>query len=113
MPRVGFQPPIPVSEQAKILHVLDRAAIVIGALKITFLNTGLLTEQSAHNSGPRTGALLGVSAATPIRTLAVLVTNTKLVDSSNETHKSYYRKTDEHFTQHSRTIQPSTQHLDS
>jgi hypothetical protein len=30
MPRVGFEPTIPVFERAKTLHSLDRAAIVIG-----------------------------------------------------------------------------------
>jgi hypothetical protein len=30
MPQVGFEPTIPVFERAKIVHVLDRAATVIG-----------------------------------------------------------------------------------
>jgi hypothetical protein len=30
MPRVGFEPTIPVFELAKTVHALDRAAIVIG-----------------------------------------------------------------------------------
>jgi hypothetical protein len=30
MPRVGFEPTIPVFERAKTVHVLDRAATVIG-----------------------------------------------------------------------------------
>jgi hypothetical protein len=30
MPWVGFEPKIPVLEQAKIFHALDRAATVIG-----------------------------------------------------------------------------------
>jgi hypothetical protein len=30
MPQVGFEPMIPVFEQAKIVHALDRAAMVIG-----------------------------------------------------------------------------------
>jgi hypothetical protein len=30
MPRVGFEPKTPVFEQAKTVHALDRAAIVIG-----------------------------------------------------------------------------------
>jgi hypothetical protein len=30
MPRVGFEPTIPVFEQAKTVHALDRAATVIG-----------------------------------------------------------------------------------
>jgi hypothetical protein len=30
MPRVGFEPTIPVLELAKIVHALDRAATVIG-----------------------------------------------------------------------------------
>jgi hypothetical protein len=32
MPRVGFKPTIPVFEQAKTVHALDRAATVIGRL---------------------------------------------------------------------------------
>jgi hypothetical protein len=30
MPRVGFEPTIPVFERAKTVHALDRAAVVIG-----------------------------------------------------------------------------------
>jgi hypothetical protein len=30
MPRVGFEPAIPVFEQAKTVHALDRAATVFG-----------------------------------------------------------------------------------
>jgi hypothetical protein len=30
MPQVGFEPTIPVFERAKTVHVLDRAATVIG-----------------------------------------------------------------------------------
>jgi hypothetical protein len=30
MPRVGFEPTIPVFERAKMVHSLDRAATVIG-----------------------------------------------------------------------------------
>jgi hypothetical protein len=30
MPRVGFEPTIPVFERAKTVHALDRAATVIG-----------------------------------------------------------------------------------
>jgi hypothetical protein len=30
MPRVGFEPKIPVFERAKTVHALDRAATVIG-----------------------------------------------------------------------------------
>jgi hypothetical protein len=30
MPRVGFEPTMPVFEQDKTVHVLDRAAIVTG-----------------------------------------------------------------------------------
>jgi hypothetical protein len=30
MPRVGFEPPIPVFERAKTVHALDRMVIVIG-----------------------------------------------------------------------------------
>jgi hypothetical protein len=31
MPRVGFEPTIPVFERAKKIHALDREAIVIGS----------------------------------------------------------------------------------
>jgi hypothetical protein len=31
MPRVGFEPTIPVFERAKPVHALDRAAAVIGS----------------------------------------------------------------------------------
>jgi hypothetical protein len=34
MPRVGFEPTIPVFEREKIFHALDRAATVIGKFKI-------------------------------------------------------------------------------
>jgi hypothetical protein len=34
MPRVGFEPTIPVSERAKTVHALDRATTVIGATEI-------------------------------------------------------------------------------
>jgi hypothetical protein len=32
MPRVGFEPTIPVFEQAKTVHALDRATTVIGSM---------------------------------------------------------------------------------
>jgi hypothetical protein len=32
MPRVGFEPTIPVSDRAKTVHIVDRAATVIGEL---------------------------------------------------------------------------------
>jgi hypothetical protein len=32
MPRVGFEPTIPVFERAKAVHALDRAATVIGCM---------------------------------------------------------------------------------
>jgi hypothetical protein len=32
MPQVGFEPTIPVFEQAKAVHTVDRAATVIGNL---------------------------------------------------------------------------------
>jgi hypothetical protein len=35
MPRVGFEPRIPVFERTKALHALDRAATVIGTVYIT------------------------------------------------------------------------------
>jgi hypothetical protein len=34
MPRVGFEPTIPAFERAKTIHVLDRAAIVIGCIVV-------------------------------------------------------------------------------
>jgi hypothetical protein len=33
MPRVGFEPTIPAFEQAKTVHVLDRAPIVISTIE--------------------------------------------------------------------------------
>jgi hypothetical protein len=32
MPRVGFEPTIPVSEREKMVHALDRASTVIGSI---------------------------------------------------------------------------------
>jgi hypothetical protein len=37
MPRVGFEPTIPTSEQAKTFHALDRAATVIGGAHHCFI----------------------------------------------------------------------------
>jgi hypothetical protein len=37
MPRVGFEPTIPVFERAKTVHVLDRAAAVIGDSPLSLL----------------------------------------------------------------------------
>jgi hypothetical protein len=37
MPQVEFEPAIPVFERAKAVHVLDRAASVIGTWNITVL----------------------------------------------------------------------------
>jgi hypothetical protein len=34
MPRVGFEPTIPVFEREKTVHALDRAATVIGSFNI-------------------------------------------------------------------------------
>jgi hypothetical protein len=34
MPRVGFEPTIPVFERAKNVHAVDRAATVIGTVKL-------------------------------------------------------------------------------
>jgi hypothetical protein len=40
MPRVGLEPTIPVFERAKTVHVLDRAAIVMGdSVRIIVINT--------------------------------------------------------------------------
>jgi hypothetical protein len=36
MPRVGFEPTIPVFERAKTVHALDRAATVIGFLMLHY-----------------------------------------------------------------------------
>jgi hypothetical protein len=36
VPRVGFEPAIPVLERAKTVHALDRAAAVIGNALCTF-----------------------------------------------------------------------------
>jgi hypothetical protein len=41
MPRVGFEPLIPVFERAKTVHALDRAATVTGVLVI--ISTNLIT----------------------------------------------------------------------
>jgi hypothetical protein len=38
MPLVGFEPTVPVFERAKTVHVLDRAATVIGEIEIVSLN---------------------------------------------------------------------------
>jgi hypothetical protein len=35
MPRVGFEPTIPVIERAKTVHALDRAVTVIGKVKFS------------------------------------------------------------------------------
>jgi hypothetical protein len=37
MPRVGFEPTIPVFELTKTVHVLERAVTVIGAFKLAKL----------------------------------------------------------------------------
>jgi hypothetical protein len=34
MPRLGFEPPIPVFERTKTFHALDCAAVVIGIIKL-------------------------------------------------------------------------------
>jgi hypothetical protein len=40
MPRLGFEPTIPVFERANTFHALDRAATVIGnSFVITYINT--------------------------------------------------------------------------
>jgi hypothetical protein len=39
MPRVGYEPTIPVFERAKTVHALDRAATVIGLYLITVCTT--------------------------------------------------------------------------
>jgi hypothetical protein len=45
---VGFEPTIPVFEQAKTVHVLDRAATVIGCTRNTFLLLLLLCNLCSH-----------------------------------------------------------------
>jgi hypothetical protein len=40
LPRVGFETAIPVFERVKIVHVLDRAATVIGPIFITIPKDG-------------------------------------------------------------------------
>jgi hypothetical protein len=44
MPRVGFEPRIPVFERAKMVHTLDGSATVIGLLNFTVFNK----EQTVH-----------------------------------------------------------------
>jgi hypothetical protein len=39
MPQVGFEPMIPVFEQVKTVHVLDRAVTVIGLLLLYFVES--------------------------------------------------------------------------
>jgi hypothetical protein len=36
MPQVEFEPKIPVFERAKTAYALDRAATVVGAIKVPF-----------------------------------------------------------------------------
>jgi hypothetical protein len=38
IPRVGFEPTIPVFEWAKIVHALDRATTVIGLISVYRIN---------------------------------------------------------------------------
>jgi hypothetical protein len=46
MPRAGFEPAIPVFEQAKTVHGIDYAATVIGKI-----DTGTLNFVSANQTG--------------------------------------------------------------
>jgi hypothetical protein len=39
MPRVGFEPTIPVFERAKTVHALDRAATLIGLMRYLLLHS--------------------------------------------------------------------------
>jgi hypothetical protein len=41
MPQAGFEPTIPVFEQAKTFHSLDRVATVIGEIKILVINNNI------------------------------------------------------------------------
>jgi hypothetical protein len=45
MIRVGFEPMIPVFVRAKTVHVLHRAATVMGLLRTLHINTLLFTFQ--------------------------------------------------------------------
>jgi hypothetical protein len=51
MPRVGFEPTIPVFERAKTVHALDRAAIVIGKPNYTVLNQNHQTRDLVEHRG--------------------------------------------------------------
>jgi hypothetical protein len=69
MPRVGFEPKIPVFERAKTVHVLDRKATVIGwknqdtrlnytelgnvCIELQFLNVRLLLCNCLTGKGNR------------------------------------------------------------
>jgi hypothetical protein len=53
MPRLGFEPTIPVIERAKTFHVLDRAATVIGMLEFKLVNlqtAALVISQYFHTT---------------------------------------------------------------
>jgi hypothetical protein len=48
MPRVGFEPTIPVFEWAKAVHALDRAATVIGSQPISDENKHFMLRCRRH-----------------------------------------------------------------
>jgi hypothetical protein len=50
MPRVGFDPTIPVSERAKKFHALQCAATVIGSSYIWIINSYSVTKASQSSS---------------------------------------------------------------
>jgi hypothetical protein len=48
MPRLGFEPTIPVFERAKTVHALDRAVTVIGGVDVQihiFLTTAVVRNE--------------------------------------------------------------------
>jgi hypothetical protein len=44
MPRVGFEPTMPVFERAKAVHALDRAVTVISRMKYAVQNFGYVSR---------------------------------------------------------------------
>jgi hypothetical protein len=52
MPRVGFEPTIPVFERAKTVHALDRAATVIGVLQPRMVNPTQTLVMDLERNGP-------------------------------------------------------------
>jgi hypothetical protein len=50
MPQAGFEPTIPEFERTKTVHALDRAAIVIGVLKIWYIVIHLASKLESLTS---------------------------------------------------------------